>query len=349
MKSIKKVVLLLAIALTAAILCTGQGRSAKAAEENVLTTDGVPKTADFTIKSKPVAFKFTVDKPSKIKVDMNAAGIGTMGSFDYAFVALCEDSAGTSPITSKGFMKLNQVGSVSDTASVEPGSYYAVFVRNPGWSSATDGIVSASVTVTDVLEGARGTKPESAISIKPNEKYAGIATCNGTGELYYKINLTKRSKLQIFSSIRDKDELGTKEPYTVRVLNGHEVEKGAKNISVAAKVAESSLSLDKGTYYIVFDYKKSPFTGPVTLSTAVTALPVQAKVNAIKAGTKRITGTAEKNAEVYAVIGKKRYTEDVSSTGKFSISVPALKKGTTVSVYVKNNIGQSASKVIKVK
>lgn len=60
--------------------------------------------------------------------------------------------------------------------------------------------------------------------------------------------------------------------------------------------------------------------------------PTVPKVNAIKKGAKKITGTTEKGATVVVKIGSKSYKKTVSTT-KFSITVPALKAKQIVKVY----------------
>lgn len=78
--------------------------------------------------------------------------------------------------------------------------------------------------------------------------------------------------------------------------------------------------------------------------------PATPKVTKVVTGAKKVTGTTTKGATVYAKIGSKTYKAVASSkTGKFSITVPALKAKTSVKISAKKGKYTSKSVTVKTK
>lgn len=78
--------------------------------------------------------------------------------------------------------------------------------------------------------------------------------------------------------------------------------------------------------------------------------PATPAVKTYKKNTSTVKGTGEKNAKVYVKIGKKTYTGKVNSSKKYSVKTCKLKKGMSVSVWLKDSVGnKSKTKTVKVK
>lgn len=74
------------------------------------------------------------------------------------------------------------------------------------------------------------------------------------------------------------------------------------------------------------------------------------KVSKLVAGAKKVTGTTTKGATITVKIGKKSYKAIANkTTGKFSITVPKLKKATTVKVTAKKDAYTSKTTTLTVK
>ena len=81
----------------------------------------------------------------------------------------------------------------------------------------------------------------------------------------------------------------------------------------------------------------------------IQVIPATPTVNALKANSALITGSATKGSMVYAKIGTKTYSAKANSkTGKFSVKSPKLKKGVSVAVYCKIGGQTSGKKIVKV-
>lgn len=85
-----------------------------------------------------------------------------------------------------------------------------------------------------------------------------------------------------------------------------------------------------------------------TITVADKTAPAVAKVNTVKAGTKYVTGTAEKGATVSVQVRGKKYHAKASSTGKFSVKIPKQKAKKALLVTVKDAAGNT-SKTLKVR
>lgn len=102
--------------------------------------------------------------------------------------------------------------------------------------------------------------------------------------------------------------------------------------------------LNKGTYYVCIYTKDTErfFTIKQSMSAKDVYAPAAPKVSTVKKGVKLVKGTGEAGAKVYVVYNKKTYTGTVSSKGTYSVTVPALKKGAKVSVYLKDKAGNKS-------
>ncbi len=83
-----------------------------------------------------------------------------------------------------------------------------------------------------------------------------------------------------------------------------------------------------------------------TSTKTVYVIPALPTVKTIKAGSIYVTGTATKGAIVYAKIGTKTYSA-TATTGAYKIKIPAIKKGTSVTVTCKAGGQMSMKKVVK--
>ena len=72
-------------------------------------------------------------------------------------------------------------------------------------------------------------------------------------------------------------------------------------------------------------------------------------VNAVYDNATVITGKAESNAKVYAMVGSKKIGEATAKNGKYTIKITKQKAGTTIVVYAIDTAGnKSGSKTVKV-
>ncbi len=106
--------------------------------------------------------------------------------------------------------------------------------------------------------------------------------------------------------------------------------KDVKNKTLSYKVR-----LERGSYYlpitlgctdIAFKYKVTP----------VKEVKIKS-LQTIQENATSIDGVCSARATVYAIINKKTYKATADLDGKFSISIPRLKKGTTVQIYAKRD------------
>ncbi|MDF2510332.1 MAG: hypothetical protein K0S04_198 [Herbinix sp.] len=100
----------------------------------------------------------------------------------------------------------------------------------------------------------------------------------------------------------------------------------------------------------VLDFEKQ--AGKKEVSSAASSDKVKnytPTITAYKAGTTTISGACLKNTVVYVKVGSKTYTDKTTSSGKYSVKVPALKKGTKISVSLKVDNVQSKTKTVTVK
>lgn len=87
---------------------------------------------------------------------------------------------------------------------------------------------------------------------------------------------------------------------------------------------------------------KSEEVSTVTVLNRKLTKPV---VKKIKKNAKKVTGKATKKATVYVKAGKKTYKAKVKANGTFTVKTSKLKKGTKVTVYVKDAYGNTSAKV----
>lgn len=93
-------------------------------------------------------------------------------------------------------------------------------------------------------------------------------------------------------------------------------------------------------------------TSEAFTSKIVKAAPDQPKVNAIKAGAKKITGKVEvldKKTKVYAQIGKETYEGKVDKKGDFEIDIPKANAGDKIKVWGNNKAGRGPLITVTVK
>ena len=113
-----------------------------------------------------------------------------------------------------------------------------------------------------------------------------------------------------------------------------------------------------GTYYIpaldydyTIDYDDNTEDDIYGIMTAFidNVAPAQPSVNAVYDNATSITGKAESNAKVYAMVGSQKIGEATANSGAFTIKITKQKAGTSISLYAVDTAGnKSSSKIVKV-
>lgn len=98
-------------------------------------------------------------------------------------------------------------------------------------------------------------------------------------------------------------------------------------------------------------YYKNPrgTKSAVTTLTVVKAPNTPKLTKSIYSTSKTIEGTGQAGYTATAKINNKYYTATINKSGKFSIKIPKLKKGTVVKLYVKNKANGTYSKTVSTK
>lgn len=129
---------------------------------------------------------------------------------------------------------------------------------------------------------------------------------------------------------------------------------GTAKVTSNGKYSVTIKKQKKGTKLTVYVKDKA---GNKSANSTVTVIvidktpPAKPTVNTVSSKSNKVTGTAEKNLTAFVYKGKTRLgSVKVSTKGKFSVTIKKQKKGTKLTVYVKDKAGnKSASRTVTVK
>lgn len=149
-------------------------------------------------------------------------------------------------------------------------------------------------------------------------------------------------------STNTKEVTGKTRPYAIVQLTtatNDYMTKADKNGNFKIKLQEK-LQRGKNAILVALDVNTSLLSEEITCR--IYASPATPKVTnkRVTINTTKITGTAKAGYTAYVKAGDKYYKSTVDKYGKFSITIPKQKKGTTVSVYVKGTNGVNSNKVV---
>ena len=296
-------------------------------------------------------YKFTIKKPSYVKIKSYLRITDANYKGDCYFY-LSKSKTFTQKEVSKSWMCGE---AVEYRTALEAGTYYLkIYCEVHNASFYKDKFLSLGVYAEPV--GRTGT------ALGTTQKKA-IATGN---KIAYGL-VTETSKTQFF-----KFTVGTKSDVTFKSIISYPLQwkkpsvyayvcnAEGSNIGNSAYIGDYSnentlkislKGLNKGTYYVcVYTKDTNRFCSiKQTMLAKDVYAPATPKVSTVRKGVKSVSGTGEAGAKVYVVYNKKTYSGTVSSKGTFRVTVPAVKKGAKVSVYLKDKAGnKSATKNVTV-
>lgn len=167
---------------------------------------------------------------------------------------------------------------------------------------------------------------------------------------YYRLNLKKNTSMGLYLTRPVDTRFG------IRIFDqdGNYYEDSITNYGQGTNDRLSNVSLKAGTYFVKIYYyegehRKVPYTLKITERD--TTPPPTPKVNAITDKHTVITGTGEPNTTILIKKGNTLFNSGkVGSNGRFSISIPKIKGGTSLQISNKDLEGnESRSVSIKVK
>ncbi|MDM5358805.1 Ig-like domain-containing protein [Peribacillus sp. ACCC06369] len=239
-------------------------------------------------------------------------------------------------------------------------------------------------TVNEVTENSTnisGTaEAGSTITVKAGTAVIGTATADTEGK--YTVTIEKQkagTKLTVTASddagnISEAKEVTVKDVTAPIAPTVNEVTENSTNISGTAE-AGSTITVKAGTtvlgtatvdtedkYTVTIEKQKAGTKLTVTVSDdagnvsevkEVTVKDVTAPsvptVNVVYDNATVISGKAESNAKVYAMVGSKKIGEATAKNGAYTIKIAKQKAGTSISVYATDTSGnKSGSKTVKV-
>ncbi|MES1040744.1 Ig-like domain-containing protein, partial [Peribacillus simplex] len=120
----------------------------------------------------------------------------------------------------------------------------------------------------------------------------------------------------------------------------------AKNGAYTIKIAKQKAGTTIVVYAVDTASNKS---GSKTVKVIDKTPPSTPTVNTVSDNATVISGKAETNAKVYAMVGSKKIGEATAKNGAYTIKITKQKAGTSISVYAVDTAGnKSASKTVKV-
>ncbi|CAK6471604.1 hypothetical protein BFRIG_01345 [Peribacillus frigoritolerans] len=120
----------------------------------------------------------------------------------------------------------------------------------------------------------------------------------------------------------------------------------AKNSAFSIKIAKQKAGTTILIYAVDVAKNKSSSKSVKVIDKTAPSIP---SVNTVYDYSTSITGKAETNAKVYAVVGTKTIGEATSKSGSYSMKISKQKAGTSIVVYAKDASGnKSSSKTVKV-
>lgn len=236
--------------------------------------------------------------------------------------------------------------SLNRTIYLSKGEYYVKIDRK----STEQGLYKLKSTLTTVAsdEGVYNDTPQYAETLSIGQSKKGILSLVDIADVYA-VPVTKSGYLTMNISTNTTAQLAAQNEQGYTQLNAqYAYGTAAKNASTTA-----TIKVNPGTYY--WFVKKQPYaTGQYTVKASFStskpvAKPTLSSVTTPKAGAKKVTGKATKGSIVTVKIGSKSYKATANTSGKFTITVPKLKKGAKLIVTAKNSAGTSAKKTVTVK
>lgn len=293
-------------------------------------------------------FKFKLTKPAYVVVGVNQT-FNTNWGYKLDAVITSDPNGGsvvyfglisgpTAPQTRKAFL--------------EAGTYYIKLKINDAEILDNSGKFSASVIAQYVDRTISGnTTIMKAKEVDIDTPIVGFLS-SSVHKQFYKIKLDHKSKVNInfLASIvyytGDDSTMG-------RVYDKNF--KRLKEVDIASESASINTTLSPGTYYVSIEQYPAVlggidnynYFGETFINIDTTNVKLVAPKNVVaKAGKKIITGTAEKNSEVYIVYNNDTFFATADSKGKFKVEVDKLVKGKTLKLYaVKSGDKSSVTKV----
>ena len=289
-------------------------------------------------------FKFTIKKPSyvKIKSYLRITDANYKGD---CYIYLSKSKTFTQKEVCKSWMCGE---AVEYRTALEAGTYYLkIYCEVHNASFYKDKFLSLGIYAEPVgrTETALGTTQKKAI-VTGNKTAFGLVTETSKAQ-YFKYTVATKSDVTFKSVISYPLQWEKSNVYAyVCDVDGSII---GNRADISEYGSENTFrfnlkGLNKGTYYVCVYTKDtdSIFTIRQTMSVKDVYAPAAPKVSTLRKGAKAVKGTGEAGAKVYVVYNKKTYTGTVSSKGAFSVTVPALKKGAKVSVYLKDKAGNKS-------
>lgn len=267
-KLIKNAFLMVSI-IFITMLCPNQAKAEETTpttSEYTLSADGTPMQATMDTNSKTtVIFSFKVDHVSNLEINLSTTNTGCSGSVK---AGVFEDKLGSKCIYTGNYTDLPEDEPVTIHTSLEPGTYYIIYIRNIKYN-ALKGTVTTSVKTLNEIKDKMPTTFDKPLTLKSDVTYKGIISSNGKGKLYFKLKLQKKATVHVFTSAESAYPTIKQFPYKVVILNKDEVEKASKQLSGVDKIEESTFNLSKGTYYICVNVSKTYYVGDVSVKARI--------------------------------------------------------------------------------
>lgn len=304
---------------------------------------------------------FTIDETSIVTLNAAGEGIGWYNDREKATIAVYKDSILSSVVIGGNAIPYSVEKPAEMKLCLEPGKYYVSLSRD-GWSSlgGRKGFLSARVTIdaVDTIESVTDISINKAISmkkayvVKSGVENGTLNTDNKDRNYFYKIKLTRKGRVSILT-LADKinDIEKNNNGYKISVLDaeGVAIKDGTFTLNGINEIEKSEITLKKGTYYIKVDFKDTNYAGATTFKATIKYVPATPSKIIATNNDNKVTGSTTKNTNVYVTVSGKKYNAKSNSKGNFTVKTSKLKKGTSVKVYAKNAIGNSAVKTVKVK
>lgn len=225
---------------------------------------------------------------------------------------------------------------------VEPGTYYLHLAKTDNQVGRYTVKVDFSSIKDDELSANNNMQSAQFLSVPINPFRGSVTVQDSEDWFVFTLNKKQTINLRLLGNVYMGMSLYRSDKSAV--FNILYVNDPVKNNSVAEYVG----TLSKGTYYIQTK-KMYELTGTYTLALNAGTKPTLSSVTKPKAGAKKVTGKATKGSIVTVKVGRKSYKTTANTSGKFTVTVPKLKKGAKLIVTAKNDFGTSAKKTVTVK
>ncbi|MEJ9231929.1 Ig-like domain-containing protein [Peribacillus butanolivorans] len=255
--------------------------------------------------------------------------------------------------------------------------------RDSSWTPPVDNAAPALPKVNEVTDKTTNiigeSEPGSILMVKAGTTVIGATTTSTDGKFTVRISKQKaRTKLTITATDKAGNTSAAKEitvkdvtaPSTPTVnavydnataING-KAETNAKVYAVVGTKTIGEAISKSGSYTMKISKQKAGTTiliyavdvaGNKSTNKSIKVIdktaPSVPSVNTVYDYTTSITGKAETNANVYAVVGTKTIGEAISKSGAYTMKISKQKAGTSIAVYAKDASGnKSSNRIVKV-